>query len=116
MGETIANRIKKLRLEFDFTQEDLATRLGLKGKSSIANYEAGKITPSDEIKLKMCEIFNCSLDYLMGKSDVRNPEDKLKEEFLFAYHKETEGLSKEEIKEAIEFYKRIKYGDGKEKK
>ena len=39
------NRIKELREEFGFTQQDLADKLS--------------------------EIFACSIDYLLGKSDVR---------------------------------------------
>lgn len=81
----IGARLKELRLELDLTQEELADKLdSVKGKSSIANYENGSNLPSDEVKLQMCKIFNCSLDYLMCKSDVRNPEkvevdnDKLK--------------------------------------
>lgn len=71
----LAIRIKQLRNELDLTQEDLALQLGLKGKSSVANYESGKIVPSDKIKLKMCEIFGCSMDYLIGKSDYKNFDD-----------------------------------------
>ncbi len=67
----IGNRIKTLRLENKMTQETLALLLGLKGKSSIANYEAGKIIPSDKIKLKLCDVFNCPIEYLMGISDDR---------------------------------------------
>lgn len=67
-------RIKQMRLEKNWTQKDLSKKLGLKNDTAIANYEAGYSTPKDDIKLKMCEIFNCSLDYLMGKSDIRNPE------------------------------------------
>lgn len=71
----IGARIKFLRNELGITQEQLANKLpNVKGKSSIANYENGSNLPSDEVKLKMCEIFNCSLDYLMCKSDIRNPE------------------------------------------
>lgn len=78
----IGLRIKNLRLEQKLTQEELAFKIAtVKGKSSIANYENGSNLPSDEVKLKMCEIFNCSLDYLMCKSDVRNPE-KAKEDPL----------------------------------
>lgn len=68
-------RIKELRTELGLTQEELALKLGLKGKSSIANYESDKITPSDEIKLKMCELFHCSMDYLMGKSSQKSHLD-----------------------------------------
>lgn len=62
-------RIKELRNELNMTQEDLAKKLGLNNKSSIANYESGYSIPSDEIKLEMCKIFNCSMDYLMGNSE-----------------------------------------------
>lgn len=67
----LATRINQMRKELDLTQEELALKLGLKGKSSIANYESGKITPSDDIKLKMCKLFDCSMDYLMGKSEFK---------------------------------------------
>lgn len=66
---SIGNRIKHLRESNGYTQKKLATKLGLKGETAIANYEAGYSIPKDEVKLKMCEIFNCTLDYLMCKSD-----------------------------------------------
>lgn len=110
----IGQRIKLLRLELNLTQEELASKLiSVKGKSSIANYENGSNLPSDEVKLKMCEIFDCSLDYLMCKSDIRKPESEIKQEFEFAYHKEMEGLTEKEIADALRFYKKIKYGDNK---
>ena len=105
------NRLKQLREERNWTQAQLADKLNC-AMSSIAMYENESRKPSLEVLVKLSEIFNCSIDYLLGKTDIRNIE----EEFKFAYHKETEGLSEEEIKEAIEFYKRIKYGEGKEKK
>lgn len=115
-NNNIGNRIKFLRESEGFTQKDLALKLGLKSETAIANYEAGYSIPKDNIKLKLCKIFNCSLDYLMCKSDIRNPEDKIKEEFEFAYHKEMEGLTDEEIADALRFYKQIKYGKTDEKK
>lgn len=72
---TIQERIKELRLEKGYTQEELAKLLGLNAKSNIANYENGANSPSDKIKSKMCEIFDCSMDYLMGKSDYKNEID-----------------------------------------
>lgn len=73
----IKERIKELRKEKNLTQEELAKKLGLNAKSNIANYESGANAPSDEIKLKMCELFNCSMDYLMGKSNYKNEDDYL---------------------------------------
>ena len=69
---TISERIKELRTEKGYTQEELAKILGLNSKSNIANYENGANSPSDKIKSKMCEVFDCSMDYLMGKVDYRN--------------------------------------------
>lgn len=106
----IGIRIKQLRVEKGLTQEQLANKLTfVKGKSSIANYENGSNLPSDEVKLQMCELFDCSLDYLMCKTDVRSTE----QEFKFAYHKEMEGLTEKEIADALRFYKKIKYGENK---
>lgn len=68
----IGNRIKYLRTHNGYTQEGLAGKLGLKGKSSIANYESGNISPSDTIKIQICTLFGCSLDYLMGNSEYRS--------------------------------------------
>lgn len=108
LKKDIGIRIKKLRNELNLTQEELANQLdGVKGKSSIANYENGSNLPSDEIKMQMCNIFNCSLDYLMCKTDIKN-YDKDQQEFEFAYHKEMEGLTEEEISDALRFYKEMK--------
>ena len=71
----VGNRIKLLRQENKLTQENLALLLGLNNKSSISQYENGSIIPSDKIKLKLCDIFNCSIEYLMGISNDRNEID-----------------------------------------
>lgn len=70
-------RIKKMRLDKNWTQKDLAKKLGLKNDTAIANYEAGYSVPKDEIKLKMCDLFNCTMDYLMGQSDFETKEEEL---------------------------------------
>lgn len=74
----IKDRIKELRKEYGYTQENLAQVLGLNAKSSIANYESGANYPSDDIKLKMCEVFDCSMDYLMGKSEFKTKKEEVK--------------------------------------
>ena len=35
-------------------------------------YERGEREPSDEIKKQMAVFFNCTVDYLIGKSDIKN--------------------------------------------
>ena len=72
------NRIKKMREEFHMTQQELAERLN-GAKSTIAMYENETRKPSMEVLIKLSEIFNCSIDYLLGISDIKNPnlKDKL---------------------------------------
>ncbi len=91
----IGNRIKMLRKELNLTQEELALKLGLKGKSSIANYEKGLICPSDDIKLQMSELFNCSIDYLMGVSDIRDWHGVSLDKLDIAFASGIKGLNKE---------------------
>lgn len=67
----IGQRIKELRIEKGYTQEELAKLLNLNSKSSITNYEKNLNSPSDEVKLKMIKLFGCSMDYLVGNSNER---------------------------------------------
>lgn len=109
-------RLTQLRKELNLTQEQLAEKLGIGyTRTAISAWEVGRNEPSNEDTIKIANFFGVSTDFLLGKSDIRNPEQQIKDEFSFAYHKETEGLSEDEIKEALEFYKRIKYGKNKEK-
>ncbi len=70
----LGNRIKKERENLNLSREDLAKKLGV-SYSAIAMYEQGNREPNSEIILKMCEIFGCTMDYLMGKVDFRNNID-----------------------------------------
>lgn len=105
------NRIKQLREENNITQIQLAKKLN-KTQQTISLYENGTNEPDLDSYIVLSKLFNCSIEYIAGKTDIRNIE----EDFKFAYHKETEGLSEDEIKEALEFYKLVKNRKNKEKK
>lgn len=68
----LSNRIKKERKKLDLSREELANKLGV-SYSAIAMYEQGNREPNDQIKSKLCEIFDCSMDYLTGRTNKRNP-------------------------------------------
>ncbi|WP_300347603.1 helix-turn-helix transcriptional regulator [Clostridium sp.] len=72
----LGNRIKSLREERNLKQIDLASYLNI-GRSTLSQYESNKRVPSDEIKNKLADYFNVSLDYLMGKSDIKESVDQL---------------------------------------
>lgn len=61
-------RLKELRLLNGFTQQELAARLGLHGMS-VSGYERGVRKPSFEVLDNLAEIFDVSLDYLLGHTD-----------------------------------------------
>lgn len=74
----LGNRIKKERENLNLSREDLAKRIGV-SYSAIAMYEQGNREPNNEILLKMCEIFSCSMDYLTGKSDFKTSDEEFKD-------------------------------------
>lgn len=61
----LGSRIKKLRIKNNFTQEQVAQRLGLT-KSIISAYENGVRMPSYEALITLSRIFHVSTDYLLG--------------------------------------------------
>lgn len=61
----IGQRLYQLRKDHDMTQQELADRLGLT-KYTISSYETDKSDPSDEIKMQLAQIFDVSVDYLLG--------------------------------------------------
>lgn len=105
----IGVRLKLLREELGLRQDELAQKLSV-SPSSIGMYETDRREPNSELLTKLANFFNVSIDYLLGNSDIRNLDEQIKKEMKFAYHKETEGLTDEEIADAIRFYKQIKYG------
>lgn len=72
----ISERLKELRNKKGMTQEELAQNINT-SRSNIANYETGKNNPSVEMLEKLSEIFNCSMDYLMGRTDLKTTKEYL---------------------------------------
>lgn len=101
------NRIKQLRENSDMTQEELAQKLNL-SKGIISLYENDSRKPSLEVLVKLSKIFNCTVDYLIGKSDYKNEEDfydknpKTTQEFLeFATTQESEFINFKNLEQAV---------------
>lgn len=190
----LGDNIKKERENLGLSREDFAQKIGV-SYSAIAMYERGEREPNNEITKKICDLFDCSMDYLMGRTNYRNEIDYLNkndylfdevtsykkeltdnlpnfslnnilitmqhfrfqnadpmsylekilsglpieykekakktilffyniivnspdmetEQFRFAYHKEMEGLTDEEISDALKFYKEMKKRVNKDK-
>lgn len=62
----LAENIKFYRKSLGLTQENLANLLNGK-KSLISNYENGHSTPDIFVLIKLADIFNITLDELVGR-------------------------------------------------
>lgn len=69
------NRLKLLREEKGLFQSDIAKFLNV-SIAAIGFYENEKRDMSPNTIIKLSEYFGVSTDYLLGKSDIRNPEKK----------------------------------------
>lgn len=66
------NRIRELRQKMGWRQEDLAARLNSK-RQSVARYETGERGIDVDTICQLCDIFGCTADYLLGRSESAAP-------------------------------------------
>lgn len=64
----IAARIKDLRISRGLTQSKLAKATGY-SQSMIVRWEKEECEPTASAIVKLSEAFDCSCDYLLGKTD-----------------------------------------------
>lgn len=95
------NRIKELRNEKEINQDVLAKLLGIE-IAGISKLETGRVPLKDEYIVKLADFFNTSVDYLLGRTDVRDTgeqiDDVLNEAMI--------GMSKEEYSKLTETQKK----------
>lgn len=70
---SLGSKIKRLRLEFEFSQEDLAARIGIP-RPSLSGIESGKREVNSSELIKIAGIFDVSVDELL------TPENEIKED------------------------------------
>ena len=80
-GVVNMNRLRELRLGHGLKQADLARDLNV-ARTAISKYESGQLDLSSATILRLCEIFGCTADYLLGRSAVPSAELSPEEEDL----------------------------------
>lgn len=98
-----SERLKDLRKQSGLTQVGVAEKLGI-SQPAYASWERGAKKPTQENLVKIAQILNISVDYLVGNSEEKADElDNI--ELLFRMN--SKGLTEEEKevfrKELIEF-------------
>lgn len=66
-----SSRLRELRINAGYSQAALSKKIGI-SKSSVNMYERGEREPGIETLEAIADIFNVDLDYLLGKTDIRN--------------------------------------------
>lgn len=61
-----ASRLRELRIRRGMRQQDLALALGL-AQTTVANYENNLRFPDEGVLLRIADLFDTSLDYLLGR-------------------------------------------------
>ncbi len=72
-------RLKEIRKQKHFTQEQLAKHLRL-DRSQIGKYEHGVTSPNVDQIVAICKALNCSADYLLGLIDEEKEDVKKDQE------------------------------------
>lgn len=98
MIQDLPDKLKALRSKCGYSQKQVADKVNV-SPSIISAYETGERTPSAEVLFSLSNIYNCSIDYLLGKQTVE-PEIIL----------DTTGLSDNQIRAINILIESIKNG------
>jgi transcriptional regulator with XRE-family HTH domain len=69
----IGEKIKQRRIELEWSQRDLADRMGYSNHSTLARIETGKVDVSQTRIVQFAEVLGVSVAYLMDWEDKKTP-------------------------------------------
>ena len=70
MIKGLPEKLQELRAKYGYSQKQVAEKIKV-SPSIVSGYETGERTPSTDVLLQIANIYNCSTDYLLGKSTAR---------------------------------------------
>jgi transcriptional regulator with XRE-family HTH domain len=72
----IGEKITRLRKQHNLSQQELAKKIGA-SRTIIGNYERNTNTPSIEVLIRLANIFNVSVDFLIGEGELSSYDKDL---------------------------------------
>ena len=78
---TLGDKLSKLRKENNYTQEQLASVLGV-SRQSISKWESNIAYPETDKLIRISELFNCTLDYLLKDAEETSNSKQTNEQNL----------------------------------
>lgn len=94
------NRIKDLRISIGISQRDLGVSLNCTDVT-VSRYETGQRDIDSETICKLCEIFGCTADYLLGRSTLQTPEISDEEARLLQAYRRCDDRARDMVKLAL---------------
>lgn len=67
--------IRNLRIDSGLTQKQIAEYLHIK-QNTYSQYEIGVLNYPIDVLMKLADFYGVSVDYLLGRTDVREPYPK----------------------------------------
>lgn len=67
-------RVRELREQRGLTQEELADRLGVE-PPAVSKWERGLAFPRPDKLVAMADIFDCTVDYILGREPFRDSQN-----------------------------------------
>lgn len=90
----LGKRLKKLRKEHEYTQDFLADYLNVT-RPAIGYYEKGTNEPPLQTLIKLADLYQVSLDWLAGRTNVKynfNLESKENRDAIIKIHEALKGF------------------------
>ncbi len=102
----LGDRLRAIRKEYGLTQQNIADVLGV-DRTTYTVYEGGSITPSPATLVKLSQIYNVTVGYLIGVEENhpelrKIPEEKQREKLLSS---DPISLLKKEEKELLLYFR-----------
>lgn len=104
----LPERLKKLRKEHSLTQKNLAEKLNI-AQPRILEWEKGKRNPNKESLESLSKVFNVSVSYLLGETNIKSSSDidEIMEKLEPSRQKKTIEFAENQLIEQNQEYKLI---------
>lgn len=112
--KTLGDSLRNAREAKNLTQKEVSKKTGINNKT-ISNYENDVSSPDPNALKTFADIYETSVDYLLGRADIQKESDSLTEEYK---QLNISGLPEEAIKQVEEYIEllKLKYKTGGTKK
>lgn len=94
------NKIKTLRLAKGISQRELGVLLNCTDVT-VCRYETGQRDIDSTTIGRLCDVFGCSADYLLGRSELPTPEISADEARLLQAYRRADGRARDMVELAL---------------